>query len=50
MIPVQPVEPVPVYPEGHDPQVNEPALFVHVVNVSQAPFDTLHSLMSEQVV
>ena len=46
----QPVAPVPVYPGGHAPHVNEPGELLQVVSESQPPFAVLHSFTSSQLV
>ena len=46
---VQPVEPLPEYPEGHAPQVKEPTVFVQTVSGSQPPLPVRHSFTSTHV-
>lgn len=50
-VPVQVVLPVPLYPDGHAPQVGgAPMLFVHVVRGSQSPLFIAHSSISLKVI
>jgi len=45
----QPSSPVPVYPLGQGPQVQEPGVFVQSVSGSQPPFPVRHSSLSVHV-